>query len=199
MGIQDGHAVSYYLPKASLKIVSSLSVILVSFSSQQNLFPIFSELREKNSDALVRSYGWACAAVVFLYSILGIISIYMFGSAVGEESTVLKNVARECTSDGHCPTVSIILRFMFMLVIACHIPFIFFSGKEGLLIIIDELDRKSVSSALQFKMDGLDEDAGQDTCSPLVDKELCSAFAENDANMVDGHAAKADRNYSAQN
>lgn len=58
------------------------------------------------------------------------------------------------------------LRIMFMIVIACHIPFIFFSGKEGVLIIIDELDRRSISKALEDKLaivngenkNGLEED-----------------------------------------
>jgi len=45
-----------------------------------------------------------------------------------------------------------IVQISFMIVIACHIPFIFFSGKEGLCILIDELDRKSISSALWHKL-----------------------------------------------
>jgi len=45
-----------------------------------------------------------------------------------------------------------IVQVAFMIVIACHIPFIFFSGKEGVCIVIDELDRKSISSALWHKL-----------------------------------------------
>lgn len=39
-----------------------------------------------------------------------------------------------------------------MILLSCHIPFIFFAGKEGLLIALDEMDRKSISNALFHKL-----------------------------------------------
>ena len=150
----------YYFPTIDIKFVSGLSVILVAFGCQQNLFPIYSELKNKTQNELVGSFGMACASVLVLYVILSVIGIYMFGSDIARESTILKNVEEECTlhKDESCPWESIVLRFMFMIVIACHIPFLFFSGKEGTLIIVDEISRKSISRALEMKMKMMQEE-----------------------------------------
>jgi hypothetical protein len=99
-------------------------------------------------------YALACLLVSFLYLTLGSISIFMFGSSV--QSSVLESVANECKEGGSCPWESVVLRIMFLVVIACHIPFVFFSGKEGILIVIDELDRRSISKALEKKLGKID-------------------------------------------
>ena len=127
---------------------------MVSFSCQQNLFPIFSELQNKTNSECQKGFGLATFLVGSLYVLLAFITIFMFGSTV--DSSMLTDVGQEChTGDGTCPWESICLRVMFLVVLACHIPFIFFSGKEGLLIIIDELDRRSISEALEKKLERL--------------------------------------------
>ena len=90
-----------------------------------------------------------------IYFSVAIISILMFGTGI--ESSVLLNIGEErdfnCSPLGsHSFVEAYIVQVSFMIVIACHIPFIFFSGKEGLCIFIDELDRKSISSALWHKL-----------------------------------------------
>lgn len=90
-----------------------------------------------------------------IYFAVAVVSICMFGTAI--ESSVLINIGEE-SKDNSKPGVTTnfweayIVQISFMIVIACHIPFIFFSGKEGLCIIIDEIDRKSISSALWLKL-----------------------------------------------
>ena len=45
-----------------------------------------------------------------------------------------------------------VMQFLFLIILACHIPYLFFSGKEALLILIDECMRKSISLTLSKKL-----------------------------------------------
>jgi amino acid permease len=119
------------------------------------LFPIYSELKEKTNQECLRSFSIGTYLVTLLYTSFSVLAIYMFGSSL--ESNVLSNVGHQCTTDQltgkmECPWESVAMRVMFLIVIACHMPFIFFSGKESLLIIIDEIDRRSISKALELKI-----------------------------------------------
>ena len=70
----------YYVPKAEIDSFSAISVILVAFSCQQNLFPIYSELLEKNERSHTIVFGSACMIVGVLYTAVSIVALYMFGS-----------------------------------------------------------------------------------------------------------------------
>lgn len=45
-----------------------------------------------------------------------------------------------------------VMQFLFLIILACHIPYLFFSGKEALLIMIDEVMRRSISLTLGKKI-----------------------------------------------
>ena len=46
-----------------------------------------------------------------------------------------------------------VMQFMFLVILGCHIPFLFFSGKEALLNIVDELYRRNISKSLTYQLD----------------------------------------------
>ena len=76
----------------------------------------------------------------------------MFGSSL--QSSVLLDIGDARHSDDHDKSFweGYICQISFMIVLACHVPFVFFSGKEATLILIDEIMRKSISNALWHKL-----------------------------------------------
>lgn len=80
-----------------------------------------------------------------IYASCGIFGVYLFGSILNEN--VLENI------DGETTLVSYIIRFSFLIVLACHVPYVFFLGKEGACIVVDEVMTKSMSKSLEKRMD----------------------------------------------
>lgn len=96
----------------------------------------------------------ALPLIFIIYTTLTIVCCLMWGA--GTEGSVLDNIGKAywINDDGVKKYYweAHIIQVSFMMVLMCHIPFIFFGGKEALLITIDELMRKSISNALWHKM-----------------------------------------------
>ena len=88
-----------------------------------------------------------------IYISLGILAIFIYGSEI--EKSVLTNVNLE--ED----IFSYIIRVAFMIVLACHIPYIFFVLKESLLIVVDEARNKSMSKDLYQRISEQQKDEEQ--------------------------------------
>lgn len=66
-----------------------------------------------------------------IYILIALMGIFFFGLVLKDD--VLKNVGME----GFI-WESLVLRFTFAFILSSHIPFLFFPGKESLLIMVDE-------------------------------------------------------------
>ena len=76
---------------------------------------------------------------------LGVPAVFMFGSSV--QLSVLTNVNEQDN------IMSYIIRVTFLVILACHIPYIFFVVKESTLIMVEEYLRGSISNEIQGKLD----------------------------------------------
>lgn len=75
-----------------------------------------------------------------IYLVISFSAIYMFGSNL--KGSFLDNM-----SDNHM-WVSDVLSVSFLIIVGCHIPYIFFAGKESFLVMLDEIHRKQISKVL---------------------------------------------------
>lgn len=101
---------------------------------------------------MFKSVTTSLTLVSFLYIFLSITCMFLFGGQIiVEEGNIMENVNKEYVLD-NSHWEAFVLRGLFMVVLACHIPFIFFSGKEALLIIIDEVQTSKISKSLDLRL-----------------------------------------------
>jgi amino acid permease len=134
----------YYKVKLDIQLMNGFGIILVAYGFSQNLFPIYASLENKMTSNALKATAMGLAMSLVLYLGMGILSLYVFGSGLYE--SVLTNIDEETTVSSY------IIRSLFMIVLACHIPYNFFSGKESVLIMIDEHKRNSMSNALELTL-----------------------------------------------
>lgn len=95
------------------------------------------------------------AMTIGIYTIYAIVCMTLFGSDLKiTEGNSLENMGLNLNTN---PWAGITLEVLYLVVLAAHIPFMFFVGKEALLIMIDEIDRRSVSETLDKRLEYYDQ------------------------------------------
>lgn len=127
----------YYTVEFDMQLVTGFNIIVLAYAYHINLFPTYNSLGANKSNANgMRAVAIGSGFSVFIYCSLGVLSIYTFGSDL--DTSVIANVNKEEN------IYSYIIRVAFLLVLACHIPYIFFPTKESFLIIFDEAKNNSM-------------------------------------------------------
>lgn len=140
----------YLMPQefGSKDFIQAIVIMFTACNFQVNLFPIHSHQIDKSVGATVKYISCSMVLVQSLYFALAICCIFMFGSTLN--SSVLENIGEPY--QGEVGLGSYVSQGLFLVILACHIPYLYYSGKESLLIIIDEIMRKSISMTLAKKL-----------------------------------------------
>lgn len=138
----------YQTGNFNTEFIQALTIIFTAFNFSQNLFPIHTHQVDKSLKASVRSISISMLLVGGIYVTLAIACIFKYGTAT--KDVVLKNLGKN--KEGEIYWENYMLRIFFLIILACHIPYLYFGGKEALLIIVDEIWRKSISFTLSEKL-----------------------------------------------
>ena len=135
----------YYKVDFNMALVTGLNIIVLAYSYQINLFPTYNSLGAiKSNETGLNAVMIGTGLSFLIYSTLGVLAIYIFGSSL--DPSVLTNVDEETN------VYSIVIRVTFLVVLGCHIPYMFFPTKESFLIIVDEAQKGSMAKELEYKI-----------------------------------------------
>lgn len=124
--------------KPSRDTVTGLSIFVIAYSLSLNLFQTYVSLKVKTNANAIQSVNISILLANLIYIPVAICGVFLFGSSIHKD--LFLNIGQmEMTA------VAYLLKISFIMVIATHIPFIFFAGKEAFLVIVDELHRCSIS------------------------------------------------------
>jgi hypothetical protein len=141
----------YWHFRLDLLDITAFSILLCSYNYSFIEFPLYHALGPSRTQRkLLDSVALAMLMTVAIYVTTSLLSLYLFGSSM--DPNVLVNVAAEGFNWG-----SVFVRVAFAIVLACHIPYVFYYGKEALLIVVDEVMNNSTSADLRKKKRAIEE------------------------------------------
>lgn len=83
----------YLVMKNDIKDIKGIAIIIVAFSFQQNVFPMYNSLKEQSNENALRASRKALGIIFVVYVITAVLGLFFFGSVI--DQNVLNNVARE--------------------------------------------------------------------------------------------------------
>lgn len=120
-----------------IKFFASLPTMITSYVFHTTFVSTFSHLKNQSERRGLFSDFLAKIGIFIIFLITPLVAFGLYGDNI--EKNLLQSVA------GETGTLPVILESFFLMIPALTIPIIFFIGKEAILIIFDEITRKSYS------------------------------------------------------
>lgn len=146
--------------KIDIKFFTGFPTLITSYAFQTTFFTAFASLKNKTHKNGQLADLFARIGVFIIYVTSPLLAHGLYGENI--EKNLLKSISKE---DGAFP---VILEIIFLFIPALSIPTIFFVGKEAVLIIFDEITRKTYSrqnneinehNKAQYNLDSIHESA----------------------------------------
>ena len=125
-----------------------------AFATHMNLFPLYQSFGGKSEARREKIMTTSWIAILVLYTVymgFSFCVVYEFGSS-------LKHSVLDSIMEQKKLTSSLFIRIIYMIGVICHIPFLFFSLKESVLIVMEETWNKSLSTQIETALQEFEEE-----------------------------------------
>jgi amino acid permease len=123
-------------------IMDSVNISVASQGFVIALFPIYSSMARNARPKVMQSITGALLFTMGTYTLLSMVSIVYFGQD-NIKPSIFENIQEQ---EG---ISSILLRFLFLIIFFCNIPFVFFAGKLALMAVISQCFFEKKPSAIE--------------------------------------------------
>jgi len=114
-----------------------MPTLFLAYGFHSTYYTVYNSLKVKTDANGMKATIWSILFCLLIYCVVGIVGVLAYGKNL--KGDIMENISNEVDK----PFSNYVLMTMFMIIAAMHIPIVFFIGKECILIIIDELMRKS--------------------------------------------------------
>ena len=134
-----------WTPKRSYHAFTSILTTIVAYSYQTSVFPVYNALSSPTPAVFAKVQTLGLATTLVVYLVVAGLGLMCFGTSI--KPSVLLNYGDLTDLFGQPLFVTYVIQVSFIVVLICHIPFIFYAGKEGALMITTEKLHRTVSNA----------------------------------------------------
>ena len=106
--------------------------------------PIANLLKTNTTEGYKETCKIAVGLSTVFFTVVAVLGVYIFGSVVNLSGEVM-----HIDLDSLQSWETLACQVIFLLLLCLNIPFMFFLGKDSLLLIIEETSRSSISNFLQ--------------------------------------------------
>lgn len=125
-------------------LLTAVSIILFAYSVQFMVFPAFVELEKRTTERFTQASFIQSVILYISYIVVSVICVLLFGAETSND--LLVDVSKRPGA------VSILIRMAYCILLFGHIPYFFFAVKEYILVAIDEVLYRSLTTNLEQKL-----------------------------------------------
>ena len=143
-----------FYPKGTYaQFFASFSAIINSLSFHQNCFPIYLQIKQRNSKNMIRATAYAAIATGIIYWIIGLFGYSMYGNVINDIliTYFYNDIQKNLNKNKIISIILIVSEIAFFLQASFTLPLLFFALKSSLFNLLLNNKKEEENNSIELK------------------------------------------------